>query len=98
MDAISGNFDRAIELFALIMKKVRTAAVVAAKTPEPTKSAARFLRAGVPRGLYVDRPEAACLASCDNETLVIPGSRRRFPRLLVPPAWNVDWTGSVGPK
>jgi hypothetical protein len=49
MDATSGSGERPIELFAFNMKKVRTAAVTAAKTPDPTKMAARFLPPETPR-------------------------------------------------
>jgi hypothetical protein len=79
MDATRGSAARLIELFAFNMKKVSTAAVTAAKTPDPTKRA-RFLPPGRPRTSYVDRRVVARCASCASESLDIAGSRRRSPR------------------
>jgi hypothetical protein len=63
MDAMTGSFGCFTELLALTMKKVRTAAVVAAKTPEPTKKAARFLAARAPRKTGGGRLVKASFAS-----------------------------------
>lgn len=63
MDAMTGIFGCLTELLALTMKKVRTAAVVAANTPEPTKRAARCLAAGGPRKVGLGRLVMASFAS-----------------------------------
>ena len=63
MDAITGIFGCFTELLALTMKKLRTAAVVAANTPEPTKKAARFFAGGAPRKAGLGRLVAASFAS-----------------------------------
>jgi hypothetical protein len=76
MDAITGNFGCFTELLALTMKKVRTAAVVAAKTPEPTKKAARFLAAGALRKVGGGRFVMASLASWASDSLLTTGSMR----------------------
>jgi hypothetical protein len=76
MDAMTGNFGCFTELLALTMKKVRTAAVVAAKTPEPTKKAARFLAAGAPRKTGGGRLVKASFASWVSDSLLTMGSSR----------------------
>ncbi len=71
MEATAPIAAPAIVLSALRMKNPRTAAVTAAKTPEPTKSAARLLR---PRVLLL--PTAPRVAATESCLLAANASRR----------------------